>query len=133
MIYMFEHIYGMTYIIAMDIQITDFLKQLADQTRLRSLMLMHQEGELCVCELTHALNLSQPKISRHLASLRESGIVQSRREGLWMHYSIDPNLPAWAHDILNSSLQGAADIEPYTSDLLSLCDMPNRPGAACCA
>ena len=47
------------------------LKSLSDQTRLRSLMLLMQEGELCVCELTYALNLIQPKISRHLASLRD--------------------------------------------------------------
>jgi ArsR family transcriptional regulator len=48
-----------------------FFKMLADSTRLRCLLLMQAEGELCVCELTHALNLSQPKISRHLAHLRE--------------------------------------------------------------
>ena len=58
-----------------------FFKMLADSTRLRCLLLMQAEGELCVCELTHALNLSQPKISRHLAHLREAGVLVARRNG----------------------------------------------------
>jgi ArsR family transcriptional regulator len=117
----------------MKMNATEFLKQLADETRLRSLMLMQREGELCVCELTHSLKLSQPKISRHLASLRESGIVESRRVGQWMYYSINSELPAWAKDILDASIQGVESDEPFLSDSRTLCDMPNRPGAACCA
>ncbi len=113
--------------------IVDYMKLLADETRLRCLMLLLKEGELCVCELTYALGLSQPKISRHLATLREAEIVQSRREGLWVYYALHRDLPAWALDILDSTLQGAEGIEPFASDQLSLCDMPNRPGSACCA
>lgn len=59
--------------------IVDYMRLLADETRLRSLILMRREGELCVCELTHTLDFSQPKISRHLATMREAGIVQNRR------------------------------------------------------
>ncbi|MDX2415939.1 MAG: metalloregulator ArsR/SmtB family transcription factor, partial [Xanthomonadales bacterium] len=50
---------------------------LSDPTRLRTLMLIQAEGEVCVCELTFTLNESQPKISRHLALMREAGIVKS--------------------------------------------------------
>jgi biotin operon repressor len=71
----------------------NFFPALADPTRLRCLLLLATEGELCVCELTHALNESQPKISRHLAMLREAGIVSDRREGLWVHYRLSPDLP----------------------------------------
>ncbi|MCK5360754.1 MAG: metalloregulator ArsR/SmtB family transcription factor [Gammaproteobacteria bacterium] len=117
----------------MNIDINSYLKQIADQTRLRSLLLLHRDGELCVCELTHALGLSQPKISRHLATLRDAGVVQSRREGLWIYYSLHSDLPVWALSILNSALQGSENAEPFVSDQLSLCNMPNRPGAACCA
>lgn len=60
---------------------------LADKTRLRLLNLMRQD-EICVCFFTEVLGESQPKISRHLAYLRNAGIVESRREGKWMHYSI---------------------------------------------
>ena len=60
---------------------------LADQTRLRLLMKMYG-GEVCVGDFTDALGDSQPKISRHLAYLRNAGIVNTRRDGKWIHYSI---------------------------------------------
>ena len=60
---------------------------LADKTRLRLLNLM-RDGEVCVCFFTEVLGQSQPKISRHLAYLRNAGIVAARRDGKWMHYSI---------------------------------------------
>lgn len=60
---------------------------LADQTRLRLLMKMY-DGEVCVGDFTDALGDSQPKISRHLAYLRNTGIVNTRRDGKWIHYSI---------------------------------------------
>ena len=82
----------------MRIDAETMFRMLADSTRLRLLMLLASEGELCVCELTHALELSQPKISRHLAQLRESGLLQTRREGQWMYYRIAPALPDWAPD-----------------------------------
>ena len=61
----------------------------ADRTRLRILHLL-LEGELCVCDLVRVLQLSQPKVSRHLAYLRKAGLVRARREGLWMHYRLAP-------------------------------------------
>ena len=60
----------------------DFFKALADDTRLNLLMLMYQLNELCVCELSSALALSQPKISRHLAILREAISTSKRQVGL---------------------------------------------------
>lgn len=60
---------------------------LSDPTRLRLLNLM-RDGEVCVCFFTEVLKESQPKISRHLAYLRKSGLVNARRDGKWMHYSI---------------------------------------------
>ena len=60
---------------------------LADQTRLRLLSLMRDQ-EVCVNDLTETLGDSQPKISRHLAYLRNAGIVDTRRDGKWIHYSI---------------------------------------------
>lgn len=64
-------------------------KNLADETRLRILMLLYAEGELCVCDIIDALLLPQSTVSRHLAYLKKSEIVIDRREGLWVHYSID--------------------------------------------
>ncbi len=59
----------------------------SDSTRLRILHLL-LNGELCVCDIVRVLEMSQPKISRHLAYLRKSGLVQARKDGLWMHYKL---------------------------------------------
>ncbi len=61
----------------------------SDRTRLRLLHLL-LDCELCVCDLVRVLDMSQPKISRHLAYLRRSGLVQARKDGLWMHYQLVP-------------------------------------------
>ena len=110
-----------------------YFKMLADSTRLRCLLLMQAEGELCVCELTHALNLSQPKISRHLAHLRESGLLVARRNGTWMYYRITPELQSWALDILQTTLDGVRHSEPFVYDRKILDSMNNRPELACCS
>jgi len=114
-------------------QTDSFFRMLADSTRLRCLMLMQAEGELCVCELTHALNLSQPKISRHLAHLREAGVLVARRNGTWMNYRINPDMQAWALEILQTTLQGVRKTEPFISDQKMLETMANRPGLVCCS
>jgi ArsR family transcriptional regulator len=75
---------------------------LADKTRLRLLDLMREE-EVCVNSFTELLGDSQPKISRHLAYLRSAGIVQTRRDGKWMYYSI-----RWPDDPGGRSLLFAA-------------------------
>ena len=106
---------------------------LSDSTRLRCLLLLKQETELCVCELTHALCLIQPKVSRHLAMLRESGIVSDRRMGQWIYYRLHPDLPEWALTILTAAFEGSTDIEPFITDRANLATMPNRPEGRCCA
>lgn len=117
----------------MHISAEQFFSALSNEIRLRCLLLLQHEGELCVCELTHALNAAQPKISRHLAHLREWGIVSDRRDGLWIHYRLHPKLPDWAAGVLSSTAAALAAETPYADDLASLQAMPNRPGSACCA
>ena len=129
--YMFAHIYVQAYIAAMLNEIDSFFKMLADSTRLRCLILMQAEGELCVCELTHALNLSQPKISCHLAHLREAGVLVARRNGTWMNYRINPDLQGWALQILQVTLDSVRRTEPYVSDGGMLKFMSNPPELVC--
>jgi ArsR family transcriptional regulator len=62
-------------------------RAVSDPTRLRILNLLLQ-GELCVCDIVNMLRIPQPTISRHLAYLRESELVEARRDGLWMHYHL---------------------------------------------
>jgi ArsR family transcriptional regulator len=65
------------------------IKALADATRLRILALLTAEdGELCVCELMAILDLPQSTVSRHLATLRNAGWVEDRRQGVWMYYRL---------------------------------------------
>lgn len=116
---------------------TDFspplvFKALADATRVRIALLVAQEKELCVCELTCALDQSQPKISRHLAQLRASGVLADRRQGQWVYYRLHPELPAWAQDVLKVTL--AANRDWLTADRQRLACMGERPDriAACC-
>lgn len=110
----------------------ELLKLLSDTTRLRSLMLLLEEGELCVCELTYALDEIQPKISRHLAALRDNQVVMDRRSGQWIYYRINPRLPGWAGDILKAALTGMKRDRRYTGDSRKLKSMPNRPENRIC-
>jgi len=110
-----------------------FFKALSDLTRLRMLVLLDCEGELCVCELTHALDEIQPKISRHLAQLREPGIVLHQRRGQWIYYRLNPEMPDWARQALTVAVAGIHAQAPFNDDLQSLRGMPNRPDGACCA
>ncbi|MEO7157215.1 MAG: metalloregulator ArsR/SmtB family transcription factor [Vicinamibacterales bacterium] len=67
--------------------LTDVYAALADPTRLRILSLL-RDDEICVCHIHASLDVPQPTASRHLAYLRKSGLVQARREGIWMHYRL---------------------------------------------
>ncbi|MBS62202.1 metalloregulator ArsR/SmtB family transcription factor [Salinisphaera sp.] len=109
----------------------EVFQALADDTRLRCLLLIAAHGELCVCELVHALDLSQPKISRHLKLLRDAGVVDDRRERIWVYYRIREQLPAWVGDIINTAWRANAEREPFISDTQRLATMADRPGARC--
>ncbi len=95
----------------------EFFHLLSDETRLRCLMLLEAKGELCVCDLTATLKMIQPKISRHLAILRKSGIVLDNRKGVWIYYKINPKLPEWARKILKTNVKHVT-MKPYATDLV---------------
>jgi len=63
-------------------------KALSDETRLRIIKLLGQ-GELCVCDITAALDMVQPKVSFHLSALKEAGLIKDRKQGKWIHYSVN--------------------------------------------
>lgn len=93
-----------------------FTRTLADPTRLRILMLLLKEEELCVCHLTEIMQMVQPKISRHLAVLRENKLLLDRRSGLWIHYRLHPSLPIWCYQSLKSLSTGCMSEEPFNND-----------------
>lgn len=108
-------------------------KALADDTRLRIMLLLRAEGELCVCEMTAALDQSQPKISRHLAQLRNVGLITDSRQGQWVYYRISQDLPAWAAASLEQLLLGNAEYcRADQARLAVMGDRPTRQAAICC-
>ena len=110
--------------------ISDFYKSLSDDTRLRLMVLIWQEQELCVCELVVALQESQPKISRHLAQLRSHNLLEDRRQGQWVHYRLHPQLPRWMREVLALS---AAQLDTHheQQQLSMMGDRPARMKSCC--
>lgn len=114
------------------IEPNQLFKALSDPTRLQMLLLIADQEELCVCELTTALDESQPKVSRHLAQLRKSSILSDRRQGQWVYYQLSQTLPGWAVDIIRTTLKhNKKSIEPLKKHLCAMGDRPQRQ-AACC-
>ena len=100
---------------------------LSDETRLRALALMQTSGELCICELVHALALPQPKISRHMAAMRDAGIVTPRRDAQWVFYALSPALPDWQQQVVTAAMLGLRGNQTIADDLARLQSMANRP------
>ena len=89
------------------VRIADQLKALADPTRLRILRLLAQEEEpVCVCDIVAAFPLGQPTISHHLRILRESGLVDGQKRGLWVHYRVKRDRCAELEDLVRSEVFG---------------------------
>lgn len=94
-------IFAIAYIRVSIMNQADFFKCLSDPTRLDILKIILARQNVCVCEITEILQLSQPKISRHLALLRNLSILLDERKGQWVYYRLNPDLPVWATSILN--------------------------------
>lgn len=110
-----------------------FYKALADDTRLKSLLLIAAEQEVCVCEFMVALNEnSQPKISRHLALLKKTGILLDRKYQQWVFYSLNPSLPIWMHEVITSTLINEPTyIEQELTRLTAMGERPVRHKTCC--
>jgi ArsR family transcriptional regulator, arsenate/arsenite/antimonite-responsive transcriptional repressor len=100
-------------------------KCLGDETRLMLTLLIRREEELCVCEMTHALEESQPKVSRHLAQLRNCGLLSDRRDGQWVYYRLSDMLPDWVSEVLLAAEKGQHECLARLQ--LRLAGMGNRP------
>lgn len=117
-------------------QVTTVLKALAEETRLEMVMLLSEFGELCVCDLEHALAITQSKASRHLRYLLNAGLVEDRREGVWMHYRLVDDLDPWVGEIIKC-LRGAMDPGVFSAARERLVawlatEGKSTPGARCC-
>src|SRR5712692_4072353 len=114
-------------------------KALADTTRLRILGLL-LTGEVCVCHIHESLRITQPKASRHLAYLRRSGLVDTRRQGLWIYYRLSETSDAIVGTIRQTVAHALGHIDAIQRDAVRLqkktgCCLaasPGRPTFACC-
>ncbi|MDQ7728579.1 metalloregulator ArsR/SmtB family transcription factor [Halomonas sp. SpR8] len=108
-------------------------KCLSDETRLMLVLLIAREQSLCVCEITYALEESQPKVSRHLAQLRQCGLLIDQREGQWVHYRLAPQLPDWVRDIIRAGAEGSAKrLSTLSQRLAKMGERPVRRAALSC-
>jgi ArsR family transcriptional regulator, arsenate/arsenite/antimonite-responsive transcriptional repressor len=105
----------------------ELFKALADETRLRILNLLIQ-GELCVCDIMAVLKIGQSKASRHLACLRNAGLVTDRRSGVWMHYSLANRSGATQERILEWLAEAATELPQAAADLKALRTQRRRVG-----
>ena len=106
-----------------------FYNCLSEDTRLKCLLLIAQLGELCVCDMIVALELSQPKVSRHLAELRKCGLLQDERRGKWVYYTLHPALPEWATKVLSLT---ASNNNDYLMANLTLLKQIKPAANNCC-
>jgi ArsR family transcriptional regulator len=115
-------------------------KALADATRLRILGLL-LTGEVCVCDIHESLKIPQPKASRHLAYLRRAGLVETRREGLWIHYRLGQQADPVLATIVDAVHHALTHTDTTQRDAQRLqkrtgCCVPapdHRSGVPCCA
>ncbi len=84
---------------------SSLMKALADPTRLTMVATLWQASEpVCICDFTASLDLSQPTISHHMAKLKEAGLVESEKKGIWMYYRLRDDLPGPTRQILRHLL-----------------------------
>ncbi|PLW76866.1 ArsR/SmtB family transcription factor [Cohaesibacter celericrescens] len=110
--------------------LTNTFGALSDPIRLRILALIAHETELCVCELVEALELSQPKISRHCQSLNEANLIKSRRQAQWVLYSLATDIPDWTKRAMDSAIEGVKLDAQYVTDCDRLKSV-DRPPVRC--
>lgn len=130
--YIHPTIHTKTSIMSAPLSAPELFKCLADATRVRLTLLILREGELCVCELIHALGDSQPKVSRHLAQLRSGGLLLDRRQGQWIYYRINPALPEWVTQVLDITLQANQPwLQNDAQRFDAMGDRPQRASTCC--
>ena len=120
-------------------QLETLFKALGDATRLRILRLL-MAGEVCVCDIHDVLKIPQSKASRHLAYLRRTGLVSTRREGLWIHYRLASSADPVVATIRDAATHALGHVDALRKDADRLekrtgCCVPAAGSStmACCA
>ena len=108
----------------------------ADRTRLRIMNLLRQRDEICVCNLMRVLDVPQAKVSRHLAYLRNAKLVDTRRDGQWIHYRLRPAGGSFHAKMLECLSCCLAEVPELQADYDKLAGREfqcnDNPGGSCC-
>jgi len=110
---------------------SQIFKALADPIRLRIVLLLQSEGELCVCDLMEVLGLPQSTVSRHLAYLKRSCWVDTRRQGVWMYYQLSRESCQMCRELLNTLLRHATGLPEAKADRVALATFLKDKPATC--
>ena len=100
-------------------------KALADPNRVRTLMAL-RERELCVCRIIELLQLAPSTVSKHLTILKRAGLIESRKEGRWMHYRLSSDKSAQARATLDwifQTLEGSSKIKADQAQMRKIMNM----------
>lgn len=109
---------------------SQLFKALTDETRLRIIGLLF-EGELCVCDLTHALGMPQSTVSRHLAHLKNAGLVTDRRCKTWAFYRLSDEARPIVRDVLAALARHLTELDPTRKDIASLQEYRSSSERSC--
>ena len=96
------------------------IKALSDESRLRIMALLNTRSDLCVCEIREIIGLSQPTISSHLKILEDAGLIEHKKDGLWMNYSISSEFDDNLKTILEGAISGISQSKLVKDDLRRL-------------
>ncbi len=108
-------------------QLAQLYKALSEETRIR-IMLLLMRGELCVCDIQAVLDEPQSKISRHLAYLKHSGLLSSKRVGVWMHYLVKESADETCKAQLAFMKEQLSKLPQYRADRKKLLVFQERKG-----
>lgn len=109
-------------------------KALSDPTRLRIVLLLLRQHELCVCEIMHVLGMEQSRVSHQMRILRHAGLVEDSREGRWINYRISKQGRPLIEDLFAGTLGARMEIAPEAAEdarKLEACIRENIRGRSC--
>ena len=106
-------------------QFTKVMKALSDPNRVKIIKLLQQKV-MCVCELQAALDIAQPSVSKHLKILEEAGLVEYRKEGLWVNYYLTDGRSSPYSASLLGNLRHWLNEDPVVLELIKMVPSLNR-------
>ena len=98
-------------------ELINVFKALSDETRIRIMKVLLEKDNVCVCQVMEALNISQTRASRNLKILKEAGLINDKREGIWIHYTVNKGKRGCCTEAVNALMKKSLnDVEVIKKD-----------------